>query len=546
MTSSRLAPWLLAACAATPASLTWLGADLPRSWLWTCALLALGGVLHTRWSAAAATLAVGGVAYLASFSSEWHPARLATLGTLGILLLCQRRRRMHLLLVATALLVPMAVVAGILGRSPLWQIQAERALLVLTALALAGTAGAAMWALEARPPRRAACLLTAIAAASAALRPTVPASAHALPAWRTVVATLPPPSAAALGHPRRPAVLRRLESMRAAGVADAEHAWVGLALRENADPASIREVCPRGRHSADLGPPWRLAVELGRIACEAVDQEPRAAADAIGVALEAGHGFSAGRAAALTRLRADLLAEAGDRSAALDLLRRAAATGDRYAARNAARLVIDAGAPGAVPPFLANSGDPLVQSWLDLGATSARHWDAWNDGLNLGSLQPLDRIGVRAAGERGTLKAIHGESPNHLAVTSRTDPRLAFRVRLPAPPGRQVPGTVRVRFRNRYGFLIKYINADAISVTFACKPFKPVEGQTNVVIDSPGCHGAWADVELSPAEYLGGTVVESYLQGEFDLAHLSIRSVGVAVDEASEESQDDDLDVKPD
>jgi len=506
---------LMGLAAILPASL-FLVADMPRGWMALFGIGVLFGLFSFRWALPTAIAVIGHATYLAACSSAWSASAVgAAMIALLAVALIQPSHRWRILLLIVAILVPLAVVAGILSRST-WPAEAARALNVVGAVTMAGTAALALMWLSANSAGRVArrrwvCSAVAALAFAGALRPQESVTQRALPDWRTRIPSLLPPTARNRGGLERRRLLSQLAALRAAGLEEANSAWVAIAVLENADPKSLRKMCFRRKRPGELENPWRQHVNAGRIACRAVRDPPELGADYLGSTLSADTSISARWSAALLRLRADLLVETGEANRAAELYILASRAGDPFALRNAARLVIDSEL--SLGPELAAASDPLVRMWLHPDEDEAAFWDAWNQALDLSSLQPLRRIGVRTTGDRDTVKISQNANRSYRAITSKTAPHSSFRTELPLPPGRRVPGEVHLRFRNEYGFRLTYMVEGGRSVAFTCLPQTPKNDQV-LVIDHAHCARVWSEIVVRPAAHLQGRVSSSSLEAD--------------------------------
>ena len=318
-----------------------------------------------------------------------------------------------------------------------------------------------------------------------------------------------PPSVLAVPAP---ATVAALERLRAAGFADAAHAWVGMAVQQAAMPDVLRRFCPKGDEEA-LAPGWQAWVRLGKKACAAVAGAPELGVGALASA----------RHPALLRLRADLLAEMGDIAGMANAYHEAAhAGGDAIALRaGVAALLARNRRDEAVA--LADPADALTGLWLRPTTVSAEAWQAYNQALDLRGLRSPRRVGVGDGSYPSLFLPVFDPvlGDHVLAVVGR---RLDMLQRsLPLPPGGMVPRRIRVLLKIEHGFALRLRSVAGAAVDYECAVAPPAGGVSGAVVSLPvaGCvRHKWQELVVMPRTHLQGPLLSMVLAGAFELAAI--------------------------
>jgi len=355
--------------------------------------------------------------------------------------------------------------------------------------------------------RRLAVGTVAVAVAAAALSLARPAAGRdaQLPGWRPALAAL-----RAMRDCRAPAAVVALERLRVGGYRDAALALAGVALLDNADPSTLRGLCPRRGTARGVAEACGELVELGYASCAAVSEPDEVGARALA---DSSH-------AALQRLRGDLLFEAGELEPGIDAYSRAVVLGDELGGADVVRGLLDRGLGARAASLAATLPmHPRIALWLG-GPGDARV--AWNESLRFDTLEPPSRVGVVLSAAPGELTAVfdHTLARWTLSVTSRYLD--SFVMTMPLPPGGGVPQHLSMRLKDRTGVTLEFVNTRGESLTYACAPSFDRPTQKQRPLPAAVCDGLWGEADLHPGAELAGPLARWTLAGEFSLAEVAL------------------------
>lgn len=472
---------------------------LPRAWLGVVGALALASITP-RAPARLAGMAVAiCAAYLGAFASLPGVAMLVSGSALALAAALLPRTGRAALLLGIASVVVVLVIGWRVLRGAAWQPEAD-ALGPMGAGAAFGAAaiGAALALHQRGGPRLglAPGLIVAVACLVAAARSVVSPSPARIPGWHVTLERL----SAARAAKRVDDVVGALDALATAGARDAALARVAAGVRANADPETLRRLCPRkGRRVLDAT--WQADVDLGELTCAAVRGPPDEGARRLGDADDP----------ALRRLQGDLLLQAGLWRDAGAAYARARDAGDPFAERD---LVIGFAGLGHLEEARAraNRTDLTLDPWLGVDPATPAGWAAWNHLLDLSTLEPPERRGLRVTDAPGTLPTVVDRELGRRVVCARARADLEFATTLPPTPARAVPRRLHLWMRTD-GKL-------RVELTGAGVPFAWGCADEAHRLPAAVCAGAWGDVALDLADVrppLGDVVV----RGRFRLARVA-------------------------
>ncbi len=472
-------------------------AVLPLAWLIGLALLLAAGAILRR-SVYLAPLALGVAAYLGAAGAPPSTSRLLALGGAALVAAAFARRRGVVYAALVSGGVALAAVAWVLSRSS-FAAEGRELVPLLAGLAAGVGATVAGGALGRRAPRLAgAGLLVLLLPAYRLLdgqRPTLPASDAAAV------------ELAGLG-PQAEQASHRLEELAAAGMAEAGYAWAGAALRENGDPELLRATCPRGGGVGPgvLGVRFAEAVAVGRDACAAVRGWPEEGAARLASLDHA--------PPALTRLRADLLMEAGALGEAAQAYEAAAARGDPYARRDAAQALLRRGRADLAP---SPGDDPVLALWLSPEVESPAAWRAWNELHDFADLAPAWRRGLWPTDAPGKTHAVFDRDLSRRVLASRSRYAQGFALSLTPTPGRRAPSRLELHAKSLRAFRVTLATAEGRRV-YTCEALPASPPPDTEALPPELCAGQWRRVVLEPG--LVGRLESFELRGDFRLARI--------------------------
>ncbi|MEE8410145.1 MAG: hypothetical protein V3T05_11105 [Myxococcota bacterium] len=524
-----VAPAAAAVAVATVAASSIASAP-PRGWLVGLSAAVLVGLIARPWAGQLLLIPAALLGYLVAAAAPWDAAGLVVLAVaLAALTAVQPRQRRPTVIAVILATAPAVGIAAFVVQRSGWADEAVRLGEMVTGLAAGGVVALAVAVTIDRAPAygrhlpQRACAVGLIAVG---LTIAVLARDPALPAWHGVAATLEAPDRALHSRAAIDRTVRILETLGAAGFADASLAWVSVALTENADPDVLRRHCPRHRRVGAVGDRWAARILAGRVACRAARSWPEegAALAAAWAQEKSGPDGADVEAQAVgsmfTRLAGDLLLEAGDLTGARDAYLSADAAGDAFARRNLVRGLLDRNRVDEARAVAAVD-DPLTSIWLDTSPTDSRAWRAWNRSLDFSTLEPARRAGLVDLGVPGALTSFFEPSIGRRVATALTKYVHGFVVSVPLPPGGQVPGELRLRFRSRRGIRLVLTTVDGDELYYTCRTFSGLKEKKVVILPEPGCSDGWSDAVLRPAGQLSGRLASIRLSGQYAIARLA-------------------------
>jgi len=472
---------------------------LPRAWLAVVGALALAS-LAPRAPVRLAGMAVAiSAAYLGAFASLPSLVVLAAGGALALAAALLPRAGRSTLLLGIASVVVVLVIGWRVLRGAAWQPEADALGPMGAGAAFAAAALGAVLTLHQRGSTRlglAPGLLVAAACLVAGARSVASPAPARIPGWHVTLERL----SAARAAGRDDDVIAALDALATAGARDAALARVAAGVRANAGPELLRRLCPRrGRRLLDAT--WQADVDLGERTCAAVRGLPDEGARRLGESDDP----------ALRRLQGDLLLQAGLWREAGAAYTRARDAGDPYAERD---LVLGLAGLGHLDHAraLATGTDPTLDPWLGVDPATPEDWAAWNRLLDLSTLEPPERRGLRVTDAPGDLPTVVDREVGRRVVCARARADLDFAATLPPTPARAVP--------RRLHLWMKTDGKLRVEVTGAGQPL--AWGCADEVRRLPDvvCAGGWADVTLDLDDVrppLGDVVV----RGRFRLARVA-------------------------
>jgi hypothetical protein len=504
---NRLKPRALVSTLALAVALVPLAtaSSLGRITLTALAAAALLGFVRPFSRARLAVAAAGLTAYAGGAALPWHVATLAgaCLLALGGLAVMDRGRS---LAAATAGMVALALglVAGVLAEG-VWEPEALRLGSLAVGLALGAAAASGAWGMMESGREGLRQLVPSLTLAALVVLATRNALAPApigLPAWQRAVSTLE-----AASDPWARQSLLALDDLETSGSADAADALVALSLDANADPLLLRRLCPRrGRH--DLDGPWRARIELGKRLCDAVRGWPEDGSRALA---------SVG-GPEVTRLRADLLMEAGLVPPALALYARASRRGDRFADRDAVLALLDRGRLSEAHT-LGFLHDPSVALWLGAAQATPELWEAWNKLLDFDSLEPAGRRGLIVVDGVGELPGVYDREIGRRVVVTRTRFGTRFGVALPPTPAGAVPRVLEVWLEPQGAAVVEVHGANGTSASVECMTAAVAQATYGNAIPPGLCSDGWHQVRLDLSS-VQAPLTSIIVRGELRLARV--------------------------
>ena len=329
---------------------------------------------------------------------------------------------------------------------------------------------------------------------------------NVLPAWRGVSASMTSaPSLQANPNALTDDTLSAIERLRATGAPDAAYAWVALALRQNADAAMVRPVCPKPGLGQTLNPNWQGWVDLGKQACAALRVWPEDGARALANPADP----------ALSRLAADLLMEAGAVDSATQAYAQATTQGDPFAQRDAVAALLQRGRHDAAVK-LRDANDILQHHWFDPGDTTAVVWRAYNHALDFGTLAAPLRTNLLTLESPGNLASLYDPLLGRRVLSTLPSYAAPFVLGVATPPGGDVPQQLQLFMRKRGDAWLQLTNTQGTVVRYSCTP-----GGTDLLLPPAFCSGVWTQVQLEPRRALAGKLQSLTVGGNFLLAYVA-------------------------
>jgi hypothetical protein len=241
----------------------------------------------------------------------------------------------------------------------------------------------------------------------------------------------------------------------------------------------------------------------------------------------------------LEHLRGDLLMVAGRIAPALEAYDGARAAGDRMAASDAVRALLDRGRVDEARAFAARQpahdhARARLAIWLGEAGTAdersgvagaadersggaaavdARLLDAWNALADFTTLAPLSRRGMTMSGNGRALMMVDADGGRE-SLTAVTEDIAAFALRLPLPPRREVPETLTFEVRARPAYRLDLVTTAGESLVLGCGLGGTGAAGEKVIDLGEGCF-AGGPVTVAPRQWLTGELSSVDLVGGF-------------------------------
>ncbi len=326
---------------------------------------------------------------------------------------------------------------------------------------------------------------------------------------------------AAAPNPSAPAFVELLR-LQNAGFKDAGLARVGVLVSRAADVPTLLDACFIGYREPQLAASWAGRVALGDIACRAVKAFPETGAALLARESERLHGSEK---ALLDHLRGDILMGVGQLGPSLAAYERARAAGDRRAASDAVRGLLDRGRLEEARAFAAKhpEADPVHASlalWLGEAPEGVVLADAWNELADFTTMAPLSRRGMKVSGAGRALMMVDVDAARY-SLTGVSEDIANFTLSLPLPPRREMPASLTVEVRARPAYRIDLTTTAGERLVLTCG-LGGAGGANEKSLDLGASCGSGAPVTVTPRDFVSGELASAHLVGGFSAYALRL------------------------